>query len=472
MQETNIFHNGDSSDNRPRMQNGVARTNCIDCLDRTNAAQFVIGKRALGHQLEALGIITGHSLQYDSDLVNTFTHMFHSHGDTIAIQYGGSHLAHTLSTYRKLNEWKNHSRDMVESFKRYYHNSFLDSQRQEAYNLFLGNYVYAQGQPMLWDLPTDHYLHYQNPREWWNNKVIPHYVNWYTPEHLAERELPEGKDSFRSSHDSRPVVEDIDNYWLEYYRPLNLSSFGKLFAWKLSSRPRYVNDHASTVDLTRNPSPFVPRKLPQQEPPDSPGRKSRRGQHVTIVEPLSDDSRSVRSLLHRRHGFDSPVPSQSIYKPIFDAPIHVSPLSADRSQWSLKQWWDNSLAPTVTEEDEYTAYINHPLNLPLVTSINPELDEDAGAHADFAAYIARGTGEAKENIIHTRASLIGGDGEIDIDEENLADFYEFLAILENENPLTVTEEDGGRKRYKAYRQWLKGKSFFKQSKVDPEYKTS
>ena len=58
------------------MQNGIARTNCIDCLDRTNAAQFVIGKLALGHQLHALGIISDTSIEYDTDAVNLFTHMY------------------------------------------------------------------------------------------------------------------------------------------------------------------------------------------------------------------------------------------------------------------------------------------------------------------------------------------------------------------------------------------------------------
>ena len=33
------------------LQHGIPRTNCIDCLDRTNAAQFVIGKIALGIQV-------------------------------------------------------------------------------------------------------------------------------------------------------------------------------------------------------------------------------------------------------------------------------------------------------------------------------------------------------------------------------------------------------------------------------------
>ena len=41
---------------------------------------------------------------------------------------------------------------------------FKDGQRQEAYNLFLGNYIFAQGQPMLWDLSTDYYLHHADPR--------------------------------------------------------------------------------------------------------------------------------------------------------------------------------------------------------------------------------------------------------------------------------------------------------------------
>lgn len=72
---TGFFHNGERPDDTLKLQGGVPRTNCIDCLDRTNAAQFVIGKRALGHQLHALGVISDPSVDYDTDAVNLFSHM-------------------------------------------------------------------------------------------------------------------------------------------------------------------------------------------------------------------------------------------------------------------------------------------------------------------------------------------------------------------------------------------------------------
>ncbi|KAH9818668.1 SacI homology domain-containing protein [Melampsora americana] len=123
----------------PALQCGVCRTNCIDCIDRTNAAQFVVGKAALAHQLHALGIIRSRVTPYDSDAVDILTNMYHDLGDTIALQYGGSHLVNTLQTYRKTgNQYKSHARDTLEGLKRFYANSFADADKQAAINLFLG----------------------------------------------------------------------------------------------------------------------------------------------------------------------------------------------------------------------------------------------------------------------------------------------------------------------------------------------
>lgn len=251
---TGFFHNGDGHTSPIRVQNGVARTNCIDCLDRTNAAQFVIGKRALGHQLHALGILEDTTVNYDTDAVNLFTHMYHDHGDTIAVQYGGSQLVNTMETYRKINQWTSHSRDMIESFKRYYNNSFLDGQRQEAYNLFLGNYIFAQGQPMLWDLATDYYLHHEDPRTWLEKRKR-HYINWYTPEFLKPRTLPPYPAIKPNSPPSKIPVARYDDYWLEYYRPSTLSSFLKMFSYRMNSTLRYI-PFKSTQDGRYDLSPF------------------------------------------------------------------------------------------------------------------------------------------------------------------------------------------------------------------------
>lgn len=50
-------------------QRGVLRTNCIDCLDRTNVAQFAMGMKFLTVSLLALGLNDSHSLDPSSPLL-------------------------------------------------------------------------------------------------------------------------------------------------------------------------------------------------------------------------------------------------------------------------------------------------------------------------------------------------------------------------------------------------------------------
>ena len=75
IRKTGFFRNGNDEPETTSMQNGVARTNCIDCLDRTNAAQFIIGKCALGHQLQALGITNVDYIEFDTEAVNMLSDM-------------------------------------------------------------------------------------------------------------------------------------------------------------------------------------------------------------------------------------------------------------------------------------------------------------------------------------------------------------------------------------------------------------
>jgi hypothetical protein len=51
-----------------RVQTGVLRINCVDCVDRTNAAQYSFGLLAFGEQLNAFGVAPDHALDPEDEL--------------------------------------------------------------------------------------------------------------------------------------------------------------------------------------------------------------------------------------------------------------------------------------------------------------------------------------------------------------------------------------------------------------------
>lgn len=81
----------------PMFQKGVLRTNCIDCLDRTNVAQYAYGLVALGQQMYALGFIESSDIDLDNPLAEDLMRVYEAMGDTLALQYGGS-AAHNKVT--------------------------------------------------------------------------------------------------------------------------------------------------------------------------------------------------------------------------------------------------------------------------------------------------------------------------------------------------------------------------------------
>ena len=97
--------NGDHSIKEPMLQRGVLRTNCIDCLDRTNVAQYAYGLAALGHQLHALGFVDKPKIDLDAPLADNLMGFYERMGDTLAHQYGGS-AAHNkvIITYDTLSK--------------------------------------------------------------------------------------------------------------------------------------------------------------------------------------------------------------------------------------------------------------------------------------------------------------------------------------------------------------------------------
>ncbi|KAG5107272.1 hypothetical protein JHK84_044179 [Glycine max] len=159
----NCYYSGDENKDysvKPQMlQSGVLRTNCIDCLDRTNVAQYAYGLAALGYQLQALGFTETPNIDLDNPLAKELMEVYESMGDTLAFQYGGS-AAHNKIFSERRGQWKAaaQSQEFIRTLQRYYNNTYLDGDKQKAINLLLGHFQPQQGKPALWELDSDqHY---------------------------------------------------------------------------------------------------------------------------------------------------------------------------------------------------------------------------------------------------------------------------------------------------------------------------
>ncbi|KAH9652906.1 phosphoinositide phosphatase SAC3 [Citrus sinensis] len=155
----NNVANGNHPIRLPMLQKGVLRTNCIDCLDRTNVAQYAYGLAALGRQLHALGVIDNPKIDLDAPLADDLMGFYERMGDTLAHQYGGS-AAHNKIFSERRGQWRaaTQSQEFFRTLQRYYSNAYMDAEKQDAINVFLGHFQPQQDKPALWELDSDqHY---------------------------------------------------------------------------------------------------------------------------------------------------------------------------------------------------------------------------------------------------------------------------------------------------------------------------
>jgi hypothetical protein len=140
----------------PRLQSGVLRTNCIDCLDRTNVAQYAYGWAALGQQLHVLGIRDVPAIELDDPLAISLMGLYERMGDTLAHQYGGS-AAHNKVFSERRGQWRaaTQSQEFLRTLQRYYNNAYMDADKQDAINIFLGTFQPEQGMPAIWELRSN-----------------------------------------------------------------------------------------------------------------------------------------------------------------------------------------------------------------------------------------------------------------------------------------------------------------------------
>jgi len=115
-----------------RKQKGSVRTNCIDCIDRTNSVQSYLGLTMLSQQVECLGLSSKQAML--SRFQEAFRTMWTQNGDHISRMYlGTGALDGKAKVINKI-------RDGARSVHRTIVNNFLDGSKQEAIDmLLLGN---------------------------------------------------------------------------------------------------------------------------------------------------------------------------------------------------------------------------------------------------------------------------------------------------------------------------------------------
>lgn len=124
-------------------QTGVFRTNCIDCLDRTNVVQSMLARRSLTAVLQKLGVLhVGQQVeQAAGSFENRFKGVWADNADLISLQYSGTGALKTDFTRTGKRTKAGALQDGKNSLMRYYLNNFADGQRQDGMDLFLGRYM-------------------------------------------------------------------------------------------------------------------------------------------------------------------------------------------------------------------------------------------------------------------------------------------------------------------------------------------
>ncbi|CAF1109646.1 unnamed protein product [Adineta steineri] len=122
-------------------QTGVFRTNCVDCLDRTNVVQTLLAKRILEQQLKHYNVIKyNENIDTYKQLSTLFKNIWADNADVISLQYAGTGALKTDYTRTGQRSTMGLVRDGYNSCMRYVLNNFFDGFRQDGIDLFLGYY--------------------------------------------------------------------------------------------------------------------------------------------------------------------------------------------------------------------------------------------------------------------------------------------------------------------------------------------
>ncbi|XP_020267257.1 phosphoinositide phosphatase SAC8 [Asparagus officinalis] len=134
-------------------QNGIIRSNCIDCLDRTNVTQSYLAWKSLNSQVQKMGAFSSiDCISMHPDIYERFKILWAEHGDEISLEYAGTHaLKGDLVRYGRQTV-SGLIKDGMTALSRYYMNNFQDGIRQDALDLISGHYSIRRDGPSPFQL--------------------------------------------------------------------------------------------------------------------------------------------------------------------------------------------------------------------------------------------------------------------------------------------------------------------------------
>ncbi|XP_051117496.1 phosphoinositide phosphatase SAC6 [Andrographis paniculata] len=130
-------------------QSGVVRTNCIDCLDRTNVTQSMIARKMLEFQLQRLGVFDAEeTISSHPNFDDNYKILWANHGDDISIQYSGTPALKGDFVRYGQRTIQGIITDGYNALMRYYLNNFCDGTKQDAIDLLQGHYILSVSRSM------------------------------------------------------------------------------------------------------------------------------------------------------------------------------------------------------------------------------------------------------------------------------------------------------------------------------------
>lgn len=141
---SNYFHYDLAGKKIISTQDKVVRTNCMDCLDRTNVVQSTIARWVLQNQFTNAGYLAKENTtpwEITDPQFNIFYQGFWAdNADAVSCAYSGTGALKTDFTRLGKRTKKGALNDLLNSISRYYKNNLRDGNRQDSYDLFLGLY--------------------------------------------------------------------------------------------------------------------------------------------------------------------------------------------------------------------------------------------------------------------------------------------------------------------------------------------